>query len=308
MKWTWALGAALLAWTNAAVAQNSATQPGVSTSPAASSVQNPPSSFAATPVQTPPSDGVRLPADTMVRIALVDDVNSKDRTRGDKFAIRLAKPIIVDGKMVAPAGAVGMGEVVYAERGGGGGSPGKLVLAARYIDVAGVRLRLKAFQLAAGGESDFREMQVAAEFIGPAVMFINGHNVEYPSDTRATAKIAEDVVLPVLSLAEAPTSTAPQQQSAGSPGAAVPATTVAPSVSANPNAPAPPAPTQSPKLPQEIARDRSLPPPGYFDPRHLLAVRVVGARGLVRQCLGKRESTGAALVAAGGEGPGGLLP
>jgi hypothetical protein len=156
---------------------------------------------------------VRLAADTPVNIELVDPVSSKDRTRGDKFAIRLAAPIVVDGATVAPAGATGEGEVVYAQRGGAGGSPGKLVLAARYLDVAGVRVRLKAFNLAAGGESEFREMQVAAELIGPAVLFINGHNVVYPAGTRARAKVTEDVLLPTAASAIEP----PASAAAGGP-------------------------------------------------------------------------------------------
>jgi hypothetical protein len=153
---------------------------------------------------------LRLAADTRVFIELAEAVNSANRNRGDKFAIRLAAPIIVDGQIAAPAGATGVGEVVYAERGGAGGSPGKLVLAARYIDAGEVHIHLKAFTLAAAGDSDFRELQVASEFIGPAVMFIHGHNVLYPEGTRARAKVSEDAVLPPGPAAPAsPTTPAP---------------------------------------------------------------------------------------------------
>ena len=102
-----------------------------------------------------------------------------------------------------------MGEVVYAEHGGGGGSPGKLVLAARYLDVGGVRVRLKAFNLAAGGESEFREMQVAAEFIGPLVLLVDGHDVAYPVGTRARAKVAEAIALPAGPPVEVPPTAPP---------------------------------------------------------------------------------------------------
>ena len=169
--------------------------------------------------------GIRLAADTPVSVELVDAVSSKDRTRGDKFAIRLAAPIVVDGATVAAAGALGEGEVVYAQRGGAGGSPGKLVLAARYIDLGGVRVRLKAFNLAAGGESEFREMQVAAELIGPAVLFINGHNVLYPVGTRARAKVTEDVYVPASPAGSSSTANKGQ----GETPAAAPATAPSPS-------------------------------------------------------------------------------
>ena len=150
---------------------------------------------AATPPAAEPTE-LRLTADTMVRVELAEAVGSKDRIRGDKFAIRLSAPIVVDSRIVAPKGATGQGEVVYAEKGGGGGKPGKLVLAVRYIDVGPVRIKLKALRLGAGGDSEFTQMEVAAQLIGPAVMFLSGHEVLYPSGTRASAKVAEDVALP----------------------------------------------------------------------------------------------------------------
>ena len=170
---------------------------------------------------------MHLAAGTPVAIVLAEGVSSNGRTRGDRFAIKLAAPIVVDGRTVVPAGAVGVGEVVYAEPGGAGGSPGKLVLAARYIDIGAVRVKLKAFNLSDGGESNFREMMVAAEILGPAVMFINGRNVLYPEGMRARAKLAEDVVLPLAPDAGPP----PAAQTAAQPTApaAAPATPASPS-------------------------------------------------------------------------------
>lgn len=165
------------------------------------------------PAQTPAgqptqADGVHVPAGTVVAIALAEQLTSKDRTRGQKFAIQLAAPITVDGRIVAAAGASGQGEVVYAEAAKGGGAPGKLVLAARYIDVGQVRVPLKAFQLASSGENEFTKMYVASQLIGPAVMFMNGQEVVYPAGVRANAKVAQDVVFPTPP--DAPPPPAPQ--------------------------------------------------------------------------------------------------
>jgi hypothetical protein len=217
-------------------------QPTVPT-PSPPVVQTAPSAQTAPSGQAPASaqavaTSVTLPSDTLVRIELAEAVDSKNRKRGDTFAIRLAHQIIIDGKILAEAGAVGGGEVVYAERGGGGGSPGKLVLAARYLNIGAVRVRLKAFNLAAGGESDFRELQVASELIGPAVLFINGHNVLYPEGTRARAKVAEDVVLPILGTAPPPSDASPPSSSTS--GAASAPTMTAP-------APTPASPQEPPK-------------------------------------------------------------
>ena len=189
MKFAFTASALLLAWSGIASAETAQLAP-TATSPA------PASDAPAAPLKPSATGPIRLPGDTVVRIELAEPVSSKDRTRGDKFSIRLSSPILVDGQTFAPAGSTGVGEVVYAERGGAGGSPGKLVLAARYVDVGAIRIRLKAFNLAAGGEQEFTEMQIASGFLGPAVMFIHGHNVLYPIGTRARAKVAEEVSLP----------------------------------------------------------------------------------------------------------------
>lgn len=213
MKRVWLVAAVLSAGFTSVAAQTATISP----SPAAAPPPVADSSISPAPAI--------LAADTRVSIELAEAVSSNGRKRGDKFAIRLAAPIVVGGVTVAPAGATGVGEVVYAEAGGGGGSPGKLVLAARYIDVGDARIRLKAFNLGAGGESDFREMQVAAELIGPMVLLINGRDVLYPIGTRARAKVAQDMPLPLLA-------------------ATAPATPVA--------VPAPPAAPPSPPMPASV--------------------------------------------------------
>jgi hypothetical protein len=203
MKRIWLATAALLAWQASAAAQTTA---GIPPAPPIASDAAP----AASPPVVPP--GVKLTTGALVAITLDEPVGSNSRKRGDKFAIELAEPIVVDGKTVAPAGAKGVGEVVYADHSGGGGTPGKLVLAARYIDVGDTRIRLKAFNLAAGGDSDYRSLAFATAVIGVGVFLINGGEVLYTRGTRASAKIAEDVVFPVqtaTSAATAPPSPTP---------------------------------------------------------------------------------------------------
>lgn len=206
MNKAWVLSAVLSAWSVGAAAQTqsvaSPVAPAASVTPA--TIATPAADTPGAPTPSSTDAGVRLAVDTPIRIELAEIVSSKTRKGGETFAIRLASPIVVDGRMLAPAGAVGMGQVVYAEAGGAGGSPGKLVLAARYIDVGSVRVRLKAFNLSAGGESEFREMQVAAQLIGPAVFLFDGHDVVYPVGTRARAKVAADVILTAVPAGSVP--------------------------------------------------------------------------------------------------------
>ncbi len=145
---------------------------------------------------------VLLPANTSVLIEIRESVNSRSRVRGDKFPIALAAPIVINGKLALKSGARGWGEVVYAEPGGMGGKAGKLVLAARYLEVNGTLVRLKALNLSGSGDADFWAMQGAAAAIGVGALFIGGKNMEYPEGYKGVAKIAEDVTVPLVAAAK----------------------------------------------------------------------------------------------------------
>ena len=146
----------------------------------------------------------RVPAGVVVEIALANRVSTKHQKTGDTFALKLAEPLIFEHRILAPAGAPGVGEVIQATRPGMGGKPAKLVLAARYVEVRGRRVPLEGLQLAASGKSEAMAAQAVGlsgiafgplGFIGLAVP---GGNVDFAAGTAATAELARDVVLPPL--------------------------------------------------------------------------------------------------------------
>src|ERR1700761_9037111 len=75
---------------------------------------------------------------TVIDIEITESISTKTCKPEGMFAIRLASPIAVGGKVIIPAGAVGMGQIVDAEPAGALGRPAKLVLAARYLEINGV--------------------------------------------------------------------------------------------------------------------------------------------------------------------------
>jgi hypothetical protein len=165
----------------------------------------------------------RVPAGVVVEIALADRVSTKHQKTGDMFALKLAEPLIFEHRVLALAGAPGVGEVIQATRPGMGGKPAKLVLAARYLDVRGRRIPLEGLQLAASGKSNAMAAQVVGlsgiafgplGFIGLAVP---GGNVDFPAGTAATAELAGDVVL--TSLGAAPRGAANAEFALRDPGA-----------------------------------------------------------------------------------------
>lgn len=129
-------------------------------------------------------------------LELVDPLSSKTQKPGDTFAIRLAEPVVVGDKVVLAAGDTGRGEVIDASPAGMGGRGGKLVLAARYIDQDGVRIRLMAFKLGGAGDSHAVSSLIVSEAVGYIGLVVQGDQIDLPAGTRATAKLAAPVDLP----------------------------------------------------------------------------------------------------------------
>ena len=155
------------------------------------------------PVAEPPGAarpaGLLAPAGSEVTIELTERVGTRGHRHGDHFRLKLAEPLVVDDRVVIPAGAAGEGEIVDVARPGMSGRPGKLILAARYVDVGGTHVALNALRLSGVGES--RRDRSAALSIGGlpgtlVALVLTGGDLEYPAGARAQAKILADVVIP----------------------------------------------------------------------------------------------------------------
>ena len=135
----------------------------------------------------------------MVTVEILADLGSKTSQTGQTFPLRLAKPILVGGAELIPAGTAGEGEVIWAKKSGGSGSSGELVLAARWLTVNGRRLRLRSMHLSPVGDDKFKTVQtinVATAATVPALslvgFFISGKQAMVARGTLADAKTAED--------------------------------------------------------------------------------------------------------------------
>ena len=147
----------------------------------------------AAPPITAPNSGITLPAFTPVDIEILTPLNSKISKMGDFFDIRLAKPIIFDGKIVVPAGAVGKGEVIHAAKARAAGKAGELILAARYIEDRGQKIQLRSFKFGETTGTSNRDGALIAGVViaAPIILLISGGNVDVPAGTRAQAKTSE---------------------------------------------------------------------------------------------------------------------
>lgn len=163
------------------------------------------------PRRTPADDGpcCLVTAGTPVAVELVDALSTHDVKSGDLFALRLAAPVIVNGEVVLPAGAPGVGRVVQAAKPGLGGKGAKLVVSAEYLTMGGRRLALQGLKLAGNGE----DRSIAANAAGVAgIAFmplaivgfaIQGGDIQIPAGVAGSAKIADASHLPPVAPATA---------------------------------------------------------------------------------------------------------
>jgi hypothetical protein len=158
----------------------------------------------------------RVVAGQPVIVELAESVASKTHKRGDTFAIRLASPVVVGSTVLIPAGATGQGQVVDAASAGPLGRPAKLVLAARFIEVDGARMPLRAFHLGSAGADNSNTIMAASfvPYVGIFAGFIKGGEIVIPAGSMGQAKLGADFpaaapAAPIQPLASVEPSAAP---------------------------------------------------------------------------------------------------
>lgn len=147
---------------------------------------------------------IKVPVGTAVKIELASPISTKVQKAGDTFAIRLAEPLIVKGRIVVPAGATGVGEIIDASKPGMGGKAAKLVLAADYLNQGRARIPLRALQVTGSGRGYSNTANVVGiggigfAPLGFVAMAIQGGDVVLPAGTSGMARIAAAITLPSL--------------------------------------------------------------------------------------------------------------
>lgn len=136
-----------------------------------------------------------VPAGTAIELEIDQPLSSAIQKRGDKFAIKLHAPIARDGVVLIPAGTAGVGEIVHADHSRGGGKPGELLIAARYLDFEGAQVPLHALKFGGQGKDNTKVAIGTAIAIGVFAQFIHGREIEIPAGTVVNAKLAQDLAM-----------------------------------------------------------------------------------------------------------------
>lgn len=144
----------------------------------------------------------RIPAKTIVEVEITDAISSKTNSIGDMFALKLAAPLIIDGRTILPAGLVGRGEVTHAARSGWGGRAGELIVNARYLECGDFRVPLGHFRYGSAGKNNNVNAFLAGQAMPLVLFVISGHDAVIPAGVRGTAQVKADVTIPAGAIEE----------------------------------------------------------------------------------------------------------
>jgi hypothetical protein len=165
---------------------------------------------------------------TAVTVEILDSLNSALVKRGDRFRLRLAEPILAEGKQVF-ANIEGVGEIVHAEKSRSGGKPGELLIAARYLEAGGTQISLRGLKLGGKGKDNTNAAMAASFALGPLALFVHGREIVIPAGTLAQARIAQDLQIPMESHSQPYASAAGASENATSAPDHLPVSTMPPS-------------------------------------------------------------------------------
>jgi hypothetical protein len=106
-----------------------------------------------TPTTPAPAPGTIVPTGTALALTMDEEVSTKDKVVGDAFTATLANDVVVDGKVVFPAGSKVSGHVAEAERPGKASGRGKMVLSYDTITAYGKSYSIDTMGAAIEGKS-----------------------------------------------------------------------------------------------------------------------------------------------------------
>ncbi|HYI40522.1 MAG TPA: hypothetical protein VE053_09415 [Allosphingosinicella sp.] len=132
---------------------------------------------------------------TRVSMQTVQPLSSKRALQGQRFDLEVSEEVRVNGMLVIPKGARGVGEVSRVVEKGMMGKAGKLEVRVMYVEVGGTRIRLdgKARDKGASGAAG---VVLAAPLIGlTGAAFVKGKSAVIPAGSNIEGFVYQDVPL-----------------------------------------------------------------------------------------------------------------
>lgn len=135
-----------------------------------------------------------LRAGTRVPMRTTQALSSKTARQGERFSLEVTEPVLVDGLVVIPKGATGVGEVRRVVEKGVFGKSGKLEVQVLFVEVAGSRIRLDG-RARDKGSSGVAPVAIAMPLIGISSAFISGTSARIPAGAPLDGFVYQDLPL-----------------------------------------------------------------------------------------------------------------
>jgi hypothetical protein len=136
-----------------------------------------------------------LPEATPVKLKLLHSLNSKTVVVDDPLNFAVAEDVMVNGKIVAKAGAVAIGRVRQAKPARMLGRGGQLSLEMQYMKVGRVQVPLRGSQAQSGANKKGDTVALVVVF-GLSGLVKHGSEIEVKEGAIFTAYVDQDTELP----------------------------------------------------------------------------------------------------------------
>lgn len=132
-----------------------------------------------------------IPLKTPIRFTLDTAISSRTAVVGSQFQLKVVDDLVINGVVVIPTGTPATGEIIHAQKSSVFGKAGELLLAIRYIDLHGQKIKMRSFQPYQG--KDITNAALGASLaVGMFAAFIRGGEVVMPEKTEVQALVAAE--------------------------------------------------------------------------------------------------------------------
>jgi len=145
-------------------------------------------------LEAPAPPALVLRAGTPISLTTVDKMDSRSVIQGQRFPLRVAEDVAVNGRVVIPGGTEAVGEVEALSGKGMVGKAGKLVLSPLFIELSGQRVYLVGTTEQQGSDST-TGVAVTSLLLTSLGIFITGKSATVPAGSVLFAKVRTDVLL-----------------------------------------------------------------------------------------------------------------
>lgn len=125
--------------------------------------------------QTAPVNGVQVPGGTEIKLMVLKEVNSREVKVGDRFKLRVNEPVLVNGVVAIPVGALAWGEITNVAGTGAAGGKGRLSAKLLYVETPSGQLPISGTQ-GAEGKANTAGVVIGVLSFGLAGLLMKGGN------------------------------------------------------------------------------------------------------------------------------------